>query len=222
MNMRLYLKVFLFLCFGFKATAQDSHKRFMVIDSLSFLNIENDGVYISDFKGGIDTLIIDSDYDYKTSRIVSANNKPYIVSTQGGMVWGVDSTQIRRIDISYNHKMTFGSNVFVHKDTIFKFGGYGYWSNRNFLTYFSDTTYEWEFYPVDDDTYLPPAVSAARGVYYNGQFFFDGGNIVDSRDGTSKYQNNNVWRFNFFNKTIRINYICYYFSNGTTNITLLY
>lgn len=201
MDIRLYLKVFFFLFFGFKAKAQDSQKRFMAIDSLSFLNIEKEGVYIYDFKGDVDTLTIDSDFDYNSSRIVRFNNKPYIVSTDGGMVWGVGTTKIIRIDNSYDHKMTHGSNVFVHRDTIFKFGGYGYWSNRNFLTYFSKSTKEWEFYAVNEDTYLPPAVSNSRGVYHNGQFFFDGGNIVDPRDGTSKYRYDNVWRFDFSNKT---------------------
>ena len=201
MNLRLILSYILVFCFGFFASAQDSSKRYMAIDSLSFLYTGKDAVYISDFKGNLDTLAVDSDYDYETARLLKIKDKAYIVSAQGGMVWGVDSTQIKRLDNSYNHKMTFGSNVFVHKDTIFKFGGYGYWSNRNFITYFSDTTKEWEFYPINKDSYLPPAVSVAKGVYFNGQFFFDGGITVDSRDGTSKFGSNNVWRFDFIDKT---------------------
>jgi len=202
MNIRLIYLLFLSLTFPLITWAQSASDKFLAIDSNSFLEVTKDAVLISSFNDFVtDTLKVDHDFNYKTVCLVKSYNKPFIVSTEGGMIWSVDKTGLKRVDNSYNHKLSFGSNVFVHQDTIFKFGGYGYWSNRNFLTYFSTVTKEWEFYPVNPDTYLPPAVSRARGVYSDGHFYFDGGLTVDNHNGVSNYDSKNVWRFDFSSKS---------------------
>ena len=202
MNIRLIYLLCLSLIFPLVTWAQSASDKFLAIDSNSFLEVTNDAVLISSFNNFVtDTLKVDHDFKNNAVCLVKSNNKPFIVSTEGGMIWSVDKTGLKRVDNSYNHRLTFGSNVFVHQDTIFKFGGYGYWSNRNFLTYFSTVTKEWEFYPVNPDTYLPPAVSRARGVYSDGQFYFDGGLTVDNHNGISNYDSKNVWRFDFSSKS---------------------
>ncbi|MDA0327322.1 MAG: hypothetical protein O3C47_09100, partial [Bacteroidetes bacterium] len=165
------------------------------------INIKNKLIYKSFKENAIDTLEVFDGFESKSIRLVTSFNKPYVVSKSGGGIWSVERSCLKRIDNSFDHKMTFGSNVFVHRDTIFKFGGYGYWSNRNFFTYFSTTSREWEYYPINPDSYLPPAVSGARGVYHNGQFYFDGGSTIDSHNGITDIPSNKVWRFDFLNKT---------------------
>ena len=74
----------------------------------------------------------------------------------GGSLYYLNSDyQIERF--SHKPKMEqsfFQSLTFVRNDTIIKFGGYGYWSARNFFTYFSESTKEWEFYPINNQSYL--------------------------------------------------------------------
>ena len=202
MKLRLFYLLFLSLNIPTIIWAQSASEKYLAFDQNSFIEVTRNEVLITSFNNSFsDTLKVDNDFDYNTVCLVKSNEKPFIVSTEGGMIWSVDKTGLRRIDNSYNHKLTYGSNVFVHQDTIFKFGGYGYWSNRNFLTYFSTVTKEWEFYPVNPDTYLPPAVSRARGVYSDGQFYFDGGLTVDNHNGVSKYDSKHVWRFDFSSKS---------------------
>jgi hypothetical protein len=75
-------------------------------------------------------------------------NATRIVNKSSGMVYESINDTLRRIDNSFDHKMSFGCHVFKKNDTIFKFGGYGFWSTRNFFNYFNEITKEWEFYPI--------------------------------------------------------------------------
>ena len=96
--------------------------------------------------------------------------------------------------------MTNQSNVFVRNDTIMKFGGYGYWSSRNFFTYYSEITREWEYYPINQKSALPPGVSDVNSTCSENYFYFSGGLITDPRVPLNKTKNEHVWRFNFNEK----------------------
>ena len=164
---------------------------------------KNENVVVSNLNYvKIDTFLYDKNYkpDLPDTEIAWVNNVPYIVSISGGMVWKLINDSFIRIDDSYHHKMTFGSDVFVHSDTILKYGGYGYWSNRNFFTYFDSRTLQWEFYKINK-TYLPKGISKFNSVYFNGNYYFSGGITIDNIDLTIPNQNPDVWKFNFKNKT---------------------
>ena len=201
MILRLIFYLFSFLL-SLNVSSQNAIDNYLLVDEDIILVNTNDGLtYRSLKENTIDTLEVFDGFESKITRLVTSFNKPYVVSISGGKIWSVDRSGLKRIDNSFDHKMTFDSNVFVHRDTIFKFGGYGYWSNRNFLTFFSTTTKEWEYYQVNPETYLPPAVSNALGIYHNGKFYFDGGSTIDSHNGVTYIPSNNVWRFDFSNKT---------------------
>lgn len=201
MNLRLIFYL-ITLLLSLNVSSQNAADNYLLVDEdIVIVNANDRLIYRSLKENTIDTLEVFDGFESKISRLVTSLNKPYVVSKSGGGVWSVDKSGLKRIDNSYNHKMTFGSNVFVHRDTIFKFGGYGYWSNRNFFTFFSTTTNEWEYYPINPDSYLPPAVSGARGVYHDGQFYFDGGTTLDPHDGIAEMPSKYVWRFNFSEKS---------------------
>ena len=65
-----------------------------------------------------------------------------------GKVFRVDTVRqsIDRIDETYHHGYNFDSYQFVRKDTIFSFGGYGFWIQNNLLTFYSDKRKEWSVY----------------------------------------------------------------------------
>ena len=107
----------------------------------------------------LDSISFRNSSDVKDIELVFKKGKSFAVSRGSGMVWEISNDSMIRIDKSYDHKMTNGSKVFTHNDTIFKFGGYGYWSNRNFFTYFSENSKEWEFYKINPKSYLPPGLS---------------------------------------------------------------
>jgi hypothetical protein len=54
--------------------------------------------------------------------------------------------QFIRIDSTYFFGANFNAINFFMNDTLFQFGGEGYWHIRGHLTYFSNKTHEWELY----------------------------------------------------------------------------
>ena len=81
-------------------------------------------------------------------------NDIYFLGKKSGDVHEIINDSLIRIDNTIDHRMTVRASVFLHNDTIFKYGGYGYWSQRNFMTYYNKSSKEWEVYR-QNNTYLP-------------------------------------------------------------------
>ena len=112
------------------------------------------------------------------------------------MMYSIVNDTLKRIDNSFDHKMTIQSAVFSHRDTIFKFGGYGYWSARKFMTYFSFETKEWEFYKQTGAN-SPPGTHNFNWAISGDNFYFFNGQTVNENNGLMASKNDNVWKFNF-------------------------
>ena len=66
------------------------------------------------------------------------------MSIRGGQVYKKKGREgYYRIDKSFDHRIQSESTIIFKNDTIFKFGGYGFWSMRNFITYFNFDQSEW-------------------------------------------------------------------------------
>ncbi|MDC1250244.1 type IX secretion system membrane protein PorP/SprF, partial [Flavobacteriaceae bacterium] len=74
--------------------------------------------------------------------------------------------------------LSLGASVFLHNDTIFKYGGYGYWSQRNFMTYYNKSSKEWEVYR-QNNTYLPIGSYNGLNFKQKQKVYFFGGSKVD-------------------------------------------
>ena len=122
-----------------------------------------------------------------------------IVSVGGGHVFNVDNDTLKREDFSFNHKMSFDSAVFVRNDTIFKFGGYGFWSSRNFFTYYDNSSKEWEFYP-SNSLLLPPPIHNFNFKVFDDEFIITNGYTPDLDKGTKNQSVSDIWKYNFNNK----------------------
>lgn len=78
----------------------------------------------------------------------------YIVPDGTGRVYRVDyknSLQIERIDSTIYFGFTFGSQIFFYKDTLYSFGGYGYWHTNGQLRVFVPQKKEWEIEPISEE-----------------------------------------------------------------------
>ena len=52
--------------------------------------------------------------------------------------------ELIRLDSTFHTGSNFGSINFFYKDTLFKLGGIGFWKIKDYITYFSNKTHEWE------------------------------------------------------------------------------
>ena len=82
-------------------------------------------------------------------------NELYIISNGAGPVFKLDQNSFIRIDNSTLHKNQFGGARFVYNDKIHIYGGYGFWSFKNFITFFDENIKQWDLF-YNNSKYLPP------------------------------------------------------------------
>ena len=99
------------------------------------------------------------------------NSRLYFVENHGGLILQLEGDSLRRIDNSFSHRMQSNSSTFVRNDTIMRYGGYGFWSYRNFFNYFDTTTKEWELLVPYGSEVLPQGVTHPEITQDNEQIY---------------------------------------------------
>ncbi len=198
-------QIFLFLFFPVILFGQLDRSGFIGNNNGKIYIINDNHLKIYDYNQKlIDEFPIDSfplDFGFpKSFQSVFIKDKLYISSVGGGMMYSIVNDTLKRIDNSFNHKMTIQSAVFSHRDTIFKFGGYGYWSSRKFITYFSFDTMEWEFYKQTGSN-SPPGSHNFNWTISGDDFYFFNGRIVDVNNGLMSGRNDDIWKFDFTSRS---------------------
>lgn len=137
--------------------------------------------------------------DFFESRIKNTSKNIYFLNSGGGEVFLYRNDSILRIDNNYNHRMQVGSAIFAKNDTLFKYGGYGFWEARNLFTYFDEATDNWKAVPPLASKKFPLGSTVPTVSIKNNEAIVVGGKTVDENDLTKRYYNTNVWKFNFTN-----------------------
>lgn len=89
---------------------------------------------------------------YKINAFKSKSN--YFITIPGtGQVYFLNENKLTlsRIDKSFHTGYNFQAVQFIRRDTLFSFGGYGFWQYHNILTYFDPKSLEWETYVQLED-----------------------------------------------------------------------
>ncbi len=79
-------------------------------------------------------------------RVFSKSGNYWITISGTGQLYEFDPLKLifRRLDKTYFRGYNFGSLQFIRKDTLYSFGGLGFWQYNNIETYFSTSVKEWE------------------------------------------------------------------------------
>jgi hypothetical protein len=131
---------------------------------------------------------------------VSINLKDYFLDPLGGGVYLFENHSFLRIDTSYKHRMQIESSVFTYKNEIYKYGGYGFWSNRNFITKFNFETNQWDFLPHLNSEELPLGSHKSFVKIIQDDLYVYGGLKVNEFNPEIIEDNNEIWTYNFINK----------------------
>ncbi len=91
--------------------------------------------------------------------------------------------QLKRIDSTFHSGVNFGSINLFYKDTLFQFGGIGFWKIKDHFTFFSDKTHEWELFTANKR--VPVYQAPDKGILYyvdqtNGKFYLS--NTIHQQD----------------------------------------
>lgn len=118
-----------------------------------------------------------------------------------GYVYQVIDGKVTRIDRSLDHNFQQSAIEFVRNDTLFRHGGRGLWETRNFFSFFSNETYEWEVLrPVKGEEF-PPGLFLHQAQLYEDDVFIFGGFTLNKIDPNKEEFNDIVWKFNFKEKS---------------------
>lgn len=155
---------------------------------------------LSDFSKIKKTALKTSSYILKNFTPIRAKNKFYFVSNTGGTVLQMEKDQIFQIDNSYAHNLQHASTIFNYKNKIYRYGGYGFFSVRDFLLEYDFTTNEWETISTTSD--IRPT-----GRFSNAHFldedilYIAAGTTVNKKNRNKRRELQDLWAFSFLNKT---------------------
>lgn len=127
---------------------------------------------------------------------VTIGEKSYFLGRKSGDIYEIKDNKYLRLDKTPDHRMTMGAYLYTYNDTIFKYGGYGFWSQRNFIYYFDFYSHEWQLYPLSDSNeYIPEG--SFNGCYNinNSKIIFWGGKKVNSNNRVKKVNDLDVILF---------------------------
>ena len=140
---------------------------------------------------------LDIDNIVTNFRSLSMNDNLYFIENTGGGVFEFKNGYFKRIDNSYSHRLQFGAFPFVYDNKIHQYGGYGFFSNRDMITYFDTNTKSWEIVnPIKSDI-MPIGTSASVSLLYKSDLYVFNGFYTDKFDRKKNHLLNEVWNFNF-------------------------
>jgi hypothetical protein len=129
------------------------------------------------------------------------NKKLYLAQNLGGLVFEIAGDKLLRIDHSFEHKMQINAQNFVYDNRIFRFGGYGFWSARNFFTYFDINSKEWESYTPVQGENVPPGLFDIN-QFKNGDIItYFNGMKINKFDNLKFEKTQEIWQFDLKTKT---------------------
>jgi hypothetical protein len=111
-------------------------------DSVNSLNLKLNS---SLFNFGLDTKT------FKHIALIKKGKNTWVQPSGTGKLFKIEKNKssyaLIRIDSTLHSGVNYQSFTFILHDTIFQYGGSGFWNMRGIMTYFSPQTHEWELYP---------------------------------------------------------------------------
>ena len=84
-------------------------------------------------------------------KVIQSENSIYLVLNGGGPVLQLKNDSIVRIDNSVEQKNQFGAATFIYKKKMYMYGGYGFWSFKNYTTYYDFSSNQWELFRTQSE-----------------------------------------------------------------------
>ena len=136
--------------------AQSETKTPIIITKNGVFEFENVWKYFpfknNSFKKELEKI---DELNHKNFFTIISSNKLYLVSNGAGPVFLKDGNSFKRIDNSSLHKNQFGGARFIFNNKIHIYGGYGFWSFKNFISFFDENINQWDLV-YNNSKYIPP------------------------------------------------------------------
>ena len=111
-------------------------------------------------------------------------------------VFLIQNDSLIRVDKSIDSRVTINAYIFELNDTVIKYGGYGFWSQRNFTYYFDNSSFEWEYYRLNFKDDLEGSFSGSVNSLKNDVIFY-GGKKVNPQNEVEQIPSEEVVKFDY-------------------------
>jgi len=166
---------------------QDNNVHIFYNDKVSTINLNTFKIK--------DTVFNSKGIDIGSLTFINSFSKNYFLDPLGGGVFLFENYTLSKMDDSFQHRMQIEASVFIYKENIYKYGGYGFWSDRNFITQFDTKTNEWELVPFLNSKTVPRGRHNAITKVIGDHLYVIGG-ISSNEFNPLMFENNNeVWKF---------------------------
>ena len=90
-------------------------------------------------------------FDNQSFTALNDSLATYLIISGGGHVFSQTNKGFLKEDNSVEQKNQFESSVFTHKNQIYMYGGYGFWTFKDYITTFDTSTGQWELVSTKSD-----------------------------------------------------------------------
>ena len=146
-------------------------------------------------------ITIENEFEYENFTPLVVDSIHYFIHKQGGLVYQNKNDSIVRIDNSFNHLMQSNSSIFSYNSKIHRFGGYGFWSARNIITYYDNKLDEWEVINPLNSKVIPEESSKCLFVMTNDDLYVFNSQMTNLINRYELIFNEKLWNYNFVDKT---------------------
>jgi len=175
----------------------------------SYFDSSNEIFYIL-YNNKVEKYSLESDYKLLSSKeIKNSNNidlrkfkfvnQHQLSCNLGGEILEFKGDSLVRVDNSYKHKLQLGSLEFTRNDTIIRYGGYGFFENRNFFTYYNREINSWEFLNIKGEL-IPEELSNFLYYITKDNIYILGGKVIDKFNNDITHKNYNSYEYDFKTK----------------------
>lgn len=150
--------------------AEHAFLDFITTDSINDLSLE---IFKENLKFGVPNKLANG------ISLIKKKDQIYLQLLGSGRLYqiqkqGKGNYQLIRLDSTYYFGSNFGSINFFYKDTLFKLGGTGFWKIKDYFTFFSTKTNEWELFSSKKG--MPVFQNKDKGILFyidelNGKFY---------------------------------------------------
>jgi hypothetical protein len=204
MKQLLFLLFSPFLVFSQSPIIQDSDK---IINTFFCKGSEEVYIFYRNHVSSIDLKTLElkdtvfnfNNIDFEKFQPISTYSENYFLDRLGGGVFSFKNYTLSKIDDSFQHRMQIESSVFIYKENIYKYGGYGFWSDRNFITRFDLKTKEWELVPFSKSKTVPKGRHKSIIKVIGNTLYVIGGITLNEWNPLVFENNNEIWKFDLVN-----------------------
>ena len=118
-----------------------------------------------------------------------------LINDMGGLTYRLSGSELSRMDKGSVTRMSVTMTAFTWRDTIFSQGGYGFWSAREYVTWFDMQAGDWKVHRPMDDMQPPPGLFNHLAHLSGDSLFIFGGSTIDSFDPIIHHPNAALWLY---------------------------